>query len=161
MKAVSASASGARTAVSASVTWSGTCVSRMTSAFDSRAWSAKVMRLSRRLSCLISDARSSSVSRSPNSLMSRAAVFTPIPGTPGTLSEESPISACTSTTLDGGTPKRSITSASPIALFFIVSYMRMPGWTSCIRSLSEETMVTSAPASTACSAKVAMMSSAS
>ncbi len=42
-----------------------------------------------------------------------------------------------------------ITSASPITLFFMVSYMRMPGCTSCIRSLSEETIVTSAPASTA------------
>ena len=81
--------------------------------------------------------------------MRSAAVFTPIPGTPGTLSVESPISDCTSTTLDGGTPKRSITSASPSILFFIVSYMRTPGRTSCIRSLSEETMVTSAPASAA------------
>ena len=122
MKAVSASASGARTAVSASGTSTGTCVSRITSAFDSRAWSAKVMRLSRRLSCLISEARSSSVSRSPYSLMRSAAVLTPIPGTPGTLSEESPISACTSTTLDGGTPKRSITSASldPLVLHRVV-----------------------------------------
>ena len=85
-------------------------------------------------------------------MISSAAVLTPMPGTPGTLSDESPISACTSITLDGGTPKRSITSASPITLFFIVSYMMMPGWTSCIRSLSDETMVTSAPASTACSA---------
>ena len=54
------------------------------------------MRLSRRLSCLISAARASSVSRSPNSLMRSAAVLTPMPGTPGTLSDESPISACTS-----------------------------------------------------------------
>ena len=84
--------------------------------------------------------------------MRRAAVFTPMPGTPGTLSLESPISDCTSMTFDGGTPKRSNTSASPIALFFMVSYMMMPGRTICIRSLSEETMVTSAPASSACSA---------
>ncbi len=81
--------------------------------------------------------------------MRRAAVFTPMPGTPGTLSEESPISACTSTTFEGGTPKRSITSASPITLFFIVSYMITPGWMICIRSLSDDTMVTSAPASSA------------
>ena len=45
MKLVSASVSGWRTAVSASVTSSGTCASRMTSDFDSRAWSAKVMRI--------------------------------------------------------------------------------------------------------------------
>ena len=93
------------------------------------------MRFSRRLSCLISDARASRVSRSPNSLIKSAAVLTPMPGTPGTLSVESPISDCTSTTLDGGTPKRSITSASPIILFFIVSYIRTPGWTSCIKIL--------------------------
>ena len=36
---------------------------------DSRAWSAKVMRLSRRFGCVISEARASSVSRSPYSLM--------------------------------------------------------------------------------------------
>ena len=100
-KPTSASVSGARTAVSASSTSTGTWVSRMTSALDSRAWSANVMRLSRRLSCLISEARASSVSRSPNSLISSAAVFTPMPGTPGTLSDESPIKACTSITLDG------------------------------------------------------------
>ena len=93
--------------------------------------------------------------------MSSAAVFTPMPGTPGTLSVESPIRACTSMTFAGGTPKRSITSSSPITLFFMVSYMRTPGRTSCIRSLSEETMVTSAPASCASRAYVAMRSSAS
>ena len=76
----------------------------------------KSIRLSRRFCCLISPARASSVSRSPNSLMSCAAVLTPMPGTPGTLSVESPISACTSITLSGGTPKRSMTSASPITL---------------------------------------------
>ena len=47
--------------------------------------------------------------------MSWAAVLTPMPGTPGTLSVESPISACTSSTFSGGTPNFSITSSRPIA----------------------------------------------
>ena len=70
----------------------------------------------RRLSCLISPARLSSVSRSPYSLISCAAVLTPMPGTPGTLSVESPISACTSITFSGGTPNFSITSSRPMLL---------------------------------------------
>ena len=53
-----------------------------------RAFSAFSIRLWRRFSCLISPARRSSVSRSPNSPISCAAVFTPMPGTPGTLSVE-------------------------------------------------------------------------
>ncbi len=146
MKLVSVSGSGWRTAVASIGTSSGTSRSRITRVRDSRAWSAYVIRLSRRFCCLISPARASSVSRSPYSLIRSAAVFTPMPGTPGTLSVESPIKACTSITFDGGTPNRSSTSASPITLFFMVSYMRMPGRTSCIRSLSEDTMVTSAPA---------------
>ena len=48
--------------------------------------------------------------------MSCAAVLTPMPGTPGTLSVESPISACTSITFSGGTPNFSITSAMPMRL---------------------------------------------
>ncbi len=56
---------------------------------------------SRRFGCLISPARASSVSRSPYSPMSCAAVLTPMPGAPGTLSVESPASAWTSTTLSG------------------------------------------------------------
>ncbi len=84
--------------------------------------------------------------------MSSAAVLTPMPGTPGTLSVESPASACTSTTFSGGTPKRSRTSSGPMVRFFIVSSMTMPGLMSCIRSLSDDTMVTSPPASTTCRA---------
>ena len=105
---------------------------------------------SRRLGCLISPARASSVSRSPYSLISSAAVLTPMPGTPGTLSVESPASACTSMTLSGGTPNFSRTSSGPMVRFFMVSSMTRPGRTSCIRSLSEETIVTSPPAASAC-----------
>ena len=64
-----------------------------------------------------------------------------MPGTPGTLSVESPISACTSITFSGGTPNFSITSAMPMRLSFIVSYMMTQSFTSCIRSLSDDTMV--------------------
>ena len=73
--------------------------------------------------------------------MSCAAVLTPMPGTPGTLSVESPISACTSITFSGPTPNFSITSARPMRLSFIVSYMVTQSFTSCIRSLSDDTMV--------------------
>jgi hypothetical protein len=76
-----------------------------------RASSAFSISFSRRLGCLISSARASRVSRSPYSSMSCAAVFTPMPGTPGTLSVESPARACTSTTLSGVTPNFSFTSS--------------------------------------------------
>ena len=59
--------------------------------------------------------------------MSSAAVLTPMPGTPGTLSVESPASACTSTTLSGGTPNFSITSSRPIFFDFMASNMTTPG----------------------------------
>ncbi len=61
--------------------------------------------VSRFLGCLISRAMASSVSRSPYSVMSCAAVLTPMPLAPGTLSVESPASAWTSTTSSGPTPK--------------------------------------------------------
>ncbi len=72
-----------------------------------------------------------------------------MPGTPGTLSDESPISACTSITLSGGTPNFSITSGMPMRLSFMVSYMTTQSFTSCMRSLSDDTMVAVAPASQA------------
>ena len=72
-----------------------------------------------------------------------------MPGTPGTLSVESPISACTSMTFSGGTPNFSITSARPIFLSFMVSSKTTRSLTSCIKSLSEETMVAVAPAAPA------------
>ena len=71
----------------------------------------------------------------------------PIPGAPGTLSTLSPQRACTSTTRSGPTPNFSITSARPMRTFFIVSSIDTRSPTSCIRSLSEETITTSPPAS--------------
>ena len=102
--------------------------------------------MSRRFDGFIAGAAASTVSRSPNSLISCAAPFGPIPGTPGTLSVESPISACTSTILSGVTPNFSITSAGPIGFCLIGSSMSTPGRISCIRSLSDDTMVTCPPA---------------
>ncbi len=130
---------------------SGTRSSSRTSLFDMRACSANSIKDCRRFSCLISPARPSNVSRSPYSLMSSAAVFTPRPGTPGTLSVESPISDCTSGTFSGGTPNFSITSSRPIGRSRpgIGSNIWTPGRTSCIRSLSPATIIASAPASTA------------
>ena len=130
--------------------WStGTLSSSVTSRFDSRACSANAMRFSRRFCCLISGARASSVSRSPYSVMSWAPVLTPMPGTPGTLSTLSPASACTSTTLSGLTPNFSRTASSPSSRSFIVSRSVTPLRTSCIKSLSDDTMRQVAPASTA------------
>jgi hypothetical protein len=84
--------------------------------------------------------------------MSCAAVLMPMPGTPGTLSVESPESDCTSTTFSGGTPNLAITSSGPIwrSLPGIGSYMTMPGPITCIRSLSPDTMMAVAPAATVC-----------
>ena len=150
--ATSFSGSGGLSSRSASVSSTGTSGFSVTSSRLTRASSAFSIRFCRRFGCLISSARSSSVSRSPYSLINCAAVFTPMPGTPGTLSTESPQSACTSITLSGATPNFSITSSGPICLPFIGSIISTPLPTSCIRSLSDETMVTFRPVAFACSA---------
>ena len=85
--------SGSRFASADSGTGTGTSSRRRTRSRDRRAFSAWVSRASRRFGWRISWARASSVSRSPNSSMSCAAVLTPMPGTPGTLSVASPASA--------------------------------------------------------------------
>jgi len=145
--AISLRESGSWTARSSSGTSSLTRSSSCTSCFEMRAFSAFSISASRRFGCLISGARASSVSRSPYSVMSCAAVLMPMPGTPGTLSTESPASACTSTTFSGGTPNFSITSGMPMRRSFMVSYIDTQSVTSCIRSLSEDTMVAVAPRS--------------
>ena len=68
-----------------------------------------------------------------------------MPGTPGMLSTLSPIRAWTSPTRAGGTPNFSITSAAPIGFCLIGSCIPTPSSMSCIRSLSEETMVVRQP----------------
>ncbi len=81
--------------------------------------------------------------------MSWAAVLMPMPGAPGTLSTLSPASAWMSMTRSGPTPNFSRTWSGPMVTFFIGSSMSTPLPTSCIRSLSELTMVTVAPVSRA------------
>ena len=70
-----------------------------------------------------------------------------MPGAPGTLSTLSPQSAWTSTTFSGGTPNFSMTCSRPIFTFFMVSSIDTRSPTNCIRSLSDEMIVTSPPAS--------------
>ena len=149
-KAITAPGSGACTSRSSSVTSSATSRFSVTSWREMRIRSALSSSDSRRLGCVISPARASSVSRSPYSLISSAAVFSPIPGAPGTLSTESPDRACTSTTRSGPTPNFSNTSSRSMRRSFIGSRITTPLPTSCIRSLSEEMMVTLPPAATAC-----------
>ncbi len=100
-KATAFAPSTASTARSSSGTSSGTSVESVTSLREMRACSANSIRFSRRFCCLISGARESSVSRSPYSSRSCAAVFGPMPGTPGTLSVESPTSDCSSIIFSG------------------------------------------------------------
>ncbi len=73
----------------------------------------------------------------------------PMPGAPGTLSTLSPHRAWTWVTFSGGTPNFSTTCSGPMRTFFMVSSMVTRSPTSCIRSLSEETITTSPPASRA------------
>jgi hypothetical protein len=127
----------------------GTSSLRVTSCLETRISSAFCSSDSRRLGCLISPVRSSNASRVPYSLISCAAVFTPMPGAPGTLSVESPASACTSMTLSGVTPNFSNTASGPSLIFLIGSIISTPGRISCIKSLSDETMVQVPPASSA------------
>ena len=83
-----------------------------TSSRDSRAASAWSISDCLSLGLVIWSVLARTVSRSPNCWMSREAVFGPMPGTPGTLSTLSPISARTSPTLSGATPNFSMTLAS-------------------------------------------------
>ncbi len=113
-----------------------------------RASSANSIKFCLSLGLAIWSVEASTVSRSPNCWISCDAVLGPMPGTPGTLSTLSPISASTSPTFSGGTPNFSSTSFRPIRRSFMVSSMSIPASSSisCIRSLSELTIVTFHPA---------------
>ncbi len=114
-----------------------------------------------------SSTRSMAVSRSPKSCMILRAVFSPIPGTPGTLSEESPMSALTSTSCFGSSPyfsritSRSYSSRS-VTPFLVMSTDTLSdvSWSA---SLSPVTMTTGNPSgpSETLAAKVPITSSAS
>ena len=101
------------------------------------------------------------VSTFPNSEIKLEAVLTPTPGTPGTLSTVSPTRACTSITLSGVTPNFSFTRSISMKIFLMGSYIFISFETSCIKSLSDEKIVTMAPSSVAFLERVAIMSSAS
>ena len=98
------SGSGSCTSRSSRVSDNSTWSSSNTSCRDRRIWSALSIRVWRRLGCGSRSARARRLSKSPNSLIRRAAVLIPMPGAPGTLSTLSPANACTSTTRSGPTP---------------------------------------------------------
>ena len=85
-------------------------------------------------------------STGPSSRTSVAAVFSPMPATPGMLSIGSPMRPRTSGTRAGSTPKRSRTSAGPQRRSRMVSSQVVRSSTSCIRSLSPVTITVSRPA---------------
>ncbi len=132
--------SGSRASNASIGNGSGASSRKVTNRRDSRAASACSISASRRFDGFMAGAAASTVSRSPNSARSCAAVFGPMPGTPGTLSTELPISACTSISLSGVTPNFSITSPGPIGFCLIGSSISTPGRSSCIISLSEDTI---------------------
>ena len=137
--------SGSRTPRVSSGSGIGASSRRITNSRETRAWSAWVISSSRRLDGFIAGAAASTPSRSPNSDSNWQAVFGPMPGTPGTLSTLSPIRASRSIIFSGPQPNFSRTSSGPIDFCLIGSCMITPGRISCIRSLSEDTMVTWPP----------------
>jgi hypothetical protein len=86
---------------------------RSAALFESRAASACSWSAVRVRAAAISPVCASRFSSVPYSVISFAAPFSPIPFTPGMLSEGSPTRARRSSTRAGGTPKRSSTSAGP------------------------------------------------
>ena len=101
------------------------------------------------------------------SLINSSAVFSPTPGTPGILSEVSPISPFTSISWIGFTPYFSIISSSPnvsVSVFpilvwgILIAIFLLASWNV---SLSPETIVTSKPSLSPLFASVPKISSAS
>ncbi|MNP21292.1 hypothetical protein D3C76_1139040 [compost metagenome] len=102
-----------------------------------------------------------SVSNPPSPCSSACAVFSPTPGTPGMLSEESPIKARKSMISSGGTPYLVTTSSGPRMVLVMVLIRVIPGVTSCAMSLSPVLISTGRPSFSASRARVPMTSSAS
>ncbi len=102
-----------------------------------------------------------SVSSPPRPCSSAWAVFSPTPGTPGMLSEESPISARKSMISSGGTPYLVTTSSGPRMVLVMVLIRVIPGVTSCAMSLSPVLINTGRPIFSASRASVPITSSAS
>ena len=96
-----------------------------------------------------------------DALQQRLGGFSPTPGTPGILSDESPISARKSMISSGGMPYLSHTSCGPRIVLFMVLIRVTFGVTSCAMSLSPVLISTAWPAFSASSASVPITSSAS
>ena len=120
---------------------SSTSSLRVTSFFEINKSSLLAIIDSLLLSCFILWTLFTKFSTSPKSFTNCAAVFGPIPGTPGILSDESPDNACTSITFSGPTPNFSITFSLVISFFFKGSIIETLVSKSCIKSLSEEIIV--------------------
>ena len=105
------------------------------------------------------------LSTGPNSRISLVAVFSPMPGTPGMLSEASPMRPFRSGMSSGPKPYLAITCSRPNSsnseMPFLVSSTLTLSDTSCSASLSPVTMSASKPAFSAWLATEPMMSSAS
>ncbi len=101
----------------------GVFLSSVTSCLDIKANSLFSIRLFFNFSRSTWSIFSYKPSKLPNLWISCAAVFGPIPLTPGTLSLLSPISDWTSITLSGVTSNLSLTSGSRMNLSFMVSYI--------------------------------------
>ena len=102
-------------------------------------------RLALLFSCFISLVFFNKFSIELYSLINKEAIFGPIPGAPGILSDESPAKACTSITLSGKTPNFSKTVSFVTSFFFIGSIIETLSFNNCIKSLSEEIIVTLLP----------------
>ena len=141
---------------------SGTSVRMRSSSRLWRARSAWAVRASRYLRCGSAGAASSSRSSVPWVAISSRAPFSPMPGTPFTLSMASPISASVSTTCPGSTPKRSLT---PAASYQVPSSRGLKtvisSPTSWKKSLSPVMIATGCPPAAARTASVPITSSAS
>ncbi len=144
-----------------SSTSSGSTMSSSTSLLESRASSMWFARFSLSFGFFTLSRLLSRFSIVPNSAISSSAVFGPTPGTPGMLSEVSPISPNSSGICAGVTPNFLTHSSGPYTSSFIVSYIFTPSPISWNRSLSPVMSVTSNPAFAAFRATAAITSSAS
>ncbi len=115
----------------------------------------------RKLSPAIFSDSAYKVSSPPSPCSNACAVFSPTPGTPGMLSEESPIKARKSMISEGGTPYFVTTSSGPRMVLVMVLIRVILGVTSCAISLSPVLISTGRPAFSASRASVPITSSAS
>ena len=140
-------------------------MSIITNSFDSRACWAKSIRFLLSAGFVTLSAFSKTASKLPNCRIIAAAVFCPTLGTPGMLSELSPIRARKSTISSGSTPNFARTASWSISSnsspFLFGLSILINGETSWVKSLSPVTKIASIPSCAALQARVPMTSSAS